>query len=228
MAGNDDRVVGYCRDVGFRGSYLAVDAASGAVVDEGVVAVPEGVCGVENVGLGKIDGDVGVGVGGLVVLQLECGVVGVESVFVFEDGGGERSGGCGWEGVLPVAFDAGGFGEMYAGVLVGEDAGSGLMDPLVAAGVVEVPVGVDELFDGIGVDAGEGFFDVWTGGDDLGIDEQLSVRAGQDGDVSTSAQEDTDVAAEVLNGDLCGCGFLEGASDDLGEQVAWKAGCGGR
>ena len=67
---------------------------------------------------------------------------------------------------------------MLARVLVGEDAGSGLMDPLVAAGVVEVPVGVDELFDGISVDACEGLFDVWTGGDDFGVYEELSVWAG--------------------------------------------------
>jgi hypothetical protein len=61
------------------------------------------------------------------------------------------------------------------------------MDPLVAAGVVEVPVSVDQLLDGIGVDACEGFFDVWTGGDDLRVNEQLSIGAGEDGDISAGA-----------------------------------------
>ena len=178
MAGDDDGFVGHCCDVCLGGADLAVDAASGAVVDEGVVAVPEGVSGVENVGLGEIHGDVGVGVGGLVVLQLECGVVGVESMFVFEDGGGDCAGGRGRKSVLPVAFDARGFGEMDAGILVGEDAGSGLVDPLVAAGVVEVPVSVDELFDGIGVDAGESLFDVWTRCNDFGVYEEFSVGTG--------------------------------------------------
>jgi hypothetical protein len=187
VPGNDDGLIAHCCDICFCGSDLAVDAASGPVVDEGVVAVPESVSGVENVGLKEVHGDIRVGVGRLIVFEHESGVVGVESVFVLEDGGRNCSRRCGWEGVLPVAFDARGFGEMDAGVLVGEDAGSGLMEPLVAAGVVEVPVSVDELFDGIGVDAGEGFFDVGTGGDDLGVYEQLSVGAGEDGDISAGA-----------------------------------------
>ena len=109
-------------------------------------------------------------------------------MFVFEDGGGDRTRRRGWERVAKVAFDARGLGKMFARVLVGKDAGSGLMDPLVAAGVVEVPVGVDQLLDGIGVDACDGLFDIWTGGDDFGIYEQLSIGAGENGDISTSAK----------------------------------------
>ena len=104
------------------------------------------------------------------------------------------------------------------------------MDPLVATGMVEVPVGVDQLLDGIGVDACDGLLDVWTGGDDFGINQQLSVRAGENRDISTSAQKDADVAAKVLNRDFrCG-GFLERSSNDascLGDQVTWsETSCG--
>jgi hypothetical protein len=64
-------------------------------------------------------------------------------VFFFEDGGGNRTCWRGWEGVLPVAFDPRRLGKMFERVLVRQNTDSGIMDPLVAAGVVEVPVSVD-------------------------------------------------------------------------------------
>ena len=133
---------------------------------------------------------------------------------------------------MPVAFDARGRGKMFACVFVSEDAGSGFVDPLVATGVVEVPVGVDQLPDGIGVDACDGLFDVWTSGDDFGVYEQLSIGAGENGDISPSPQKDADVAAKVLNCDFrCG-GFFERSYNDafcLGHQGTWsKASCGYR
>jgi hypothetical protein len=94
------------------------------------------------------------------VLKHQSRVVDVQSVFVFKDGGGDRTRRRGWEGVLPVAFDARGLGKMFTRVLVRKDTGSGFMGPLVAAGVVEMPVGVDQLLDGICVDARESFRDV--------------------------------------------------------------------
>ena len=121
---------------------------------------------------------------------------------------------------------------MFTRVLVRQDTGSGFMDPLVAAGMVEVSVGVDQLFDGICVDAREGFRDVRTCGNDFRIDQQLSVRANENGDISTRTQKDADVAAKVLNRDFrCG-GFFERSYNDafcLGHQVTWsKASCGNR
>ena len=106
-----------------------------------------------------------------------------------EDGGGNRTRRRDREGVLPVAFDARRLGKMFARVLMRQDAGSGFMDPLVAAGVVEVPVRVDQLFDGIRVDAREGLRDVRTCGDDLRIDQELSIRASENGDISTGTQK---------------------------------------
>lgn len=55
--------------------------------------------------------------------------------------------------MLP-AFDACVFGKMLARVPMRQDAGAGLVQPLVATGVIEVPVRVDQLLDGIGIDAG--------------------------------------------------------------------------
>src|SRR5258705_5088595 len=103
---------------------------------------------------------------------------------------------------------------MFARVLVGKDAGSGLMEPLVAASVVEVPVGVNQLPDGIGVDACDGLFDVGTGGDDFGVDDQLSIGTGKNGDISPRAKENTDVAAKILNRDFRRGGFFERSYND--------------
>ena len=82
-----------------------------------------------------------------VVLQHESGVIDVQSVFVFEEGGGNRTRRRRRESVLPVAFDARGLGKMFARVFVRQDAGSCLMQPLVTTGVVEMPVSVDQLFE---------------------------------------------------------------------------------
>ena len=83
-------------------------------------------------------------------------------MFVFKDRGGNRTRRCRWESVPKVAFDARGLGKIFTRVLVRHDTGSGFMDPLVAAGMVEMPVGVDQLFDGICVDSREGFRDGWS------------------------------------------------------------------
>jgi hypothetical protein len=118
---------------------------------------------------------------------------------------------------------------MFTRVLVPQDAGSGFMDPLVAAGVVEMPVGVYQLFDGIRVDAREGFRDVRTCGDDFCIDEQLSVGASENGDVSTSTQKDADVTAKALNRGFRYGDFFERSSNEavrLGDEVFWtKTSC---
>ena len=58
MSGNNDRLAGHLSDVPFCRAYVAVNASSRPVVDKGVIAVPEGVSGVENVGLRKMYGDI--------------------------------------------------------------------------------------------------------------------------------------------------------------------------
>ena len=130
-------------------------------------------------------------------------------MFVFKDGGGNRTRRCGWESVPEVAFDARGLGKMFTRVLVRQYTGSGLMDPLVAAGMVEVPVGVDQLLDGIRVDARESFRDMRTCGNDCRINQQLSVRASENGDIPASTQKNADVAAKILNRDFSCGGFFE-------------------
>jgi hypothetical protein len=90
--------------------------------------------------------------------------------------------------------------------------------PIVAAGVIEVPVRVDELLDGIRIDAGESRRNFRPRGDDLGIDEKLSVRTSKNGDVSTGANQDADIVPKHLHRDL-GCGGTDAAKS------RWLLGC---
>jgi hypothetical protein len=73
---------------------------------------------------------------------------------------------------------------------------------------------------------------VRTCGNDFRIDQQLSVRASENGDISTRTQKNADVAAKVLNRDFrCG-GFFERSYNDafgLSDQVTWsKTSCSDR
>jgi hypothetical protein len=68
--------------------------------------------------------------------------------------------------------------------------------------VVEVPVGVDQVFDRITAEVVDGFEDAGARRGDAGIDKQFAVGACQDGDVATRALDDRDIAAQLveLNG----------------------------
>jgi len=64
MAWNHNRRCANFRKVRFGCANLAIDAASGRVVDKGIVAIPERVSGVQNISLGKVYRDVRIGMGG--------------------------------------------------------------------------------------------------------------------------------------------------------------------
>src|ERR1700730_4754040 len=162
------------RKVRFRRVNLAIDAASGRVVDKRIVAIPERVSGVQDISLGKVYGDVRIGMSGAVVLEGESGAVSANRVLILKNSCGERSGGRGRKSVGP-AFDARVHGKMLARILVSQNACTRLVQPLIAARVIEVPVRVDQLFNWICVDAAESRRDVRARGDDFGIDEKVSV-----------------------------------------------------
>jgi len=159
------------QDVG-RGEH-AGDAAVGGVVDKRVKAVEEKIAGLEDVGVFEVEEDVGVGVGG--------GYVGEGDGFiaVVEGGGfGERDGGAGGFGggfnghfeELDGVF----FREAFVGVFVGDDGGARGREGGVAAGVVEVPVGVDQEFEGVWRDAFEGGQHVFGALGDAAVDHKLA------------------------------------------------------
>src|SRR5580700_1278554 len=106
--------------------------------------------------------------------------------------------------MLP-AFDARDSGKMLARVLLCQDAGSGFVQPFVTSGVIEVPVSVYQLLYGVRINARQRCGNMWTRGDDFSIDEELSVGAGKDGDISACAQKNADIAAKRLNCNFCSC-----------------------
>src|SRR5271154_5452686 len=99
MAGNHNRRCANLRKVRFRCANLAIDAASGRVVDKGILAIPERVPGVKNISLSKVYGDVRIGMSRAVVLEGEGGTVGVNRVLVLKNSCGDSSGGRGRKGI---------------------------------------------------------------------------------------------------------------------------------
>src|SRR5271170_6833781 len=98
---------------------------------------------------------------------------------------------------------------MLTRVFLRQDAGAGFVKPGVATSVIEVPVRIDQLLDGIAVDTGEGFGDVRLRGENFGVHEQLAVGAGEDSDISARAEKNGDVAAQRLDGEFCGGGYFK-------------------
>jgi hypothetical protein len=190
--------------VRFSCTNLTIDAASGRVVDKRILAIPERVSGVQNISLGKVYGNVRIGMSWGVVLEDEGRIVEVNRVLVLKNSRGDGSGGRGRKCVNP-AFHARVHRKTFTGILVSQNACARLVHPIVAAGVIEVPVRVDELLDGVRTDTGESRRNVRPRGDDFGIDEKLSVLASKNGDVSTGAKQDADIAPKHLHRDL-GCG----------------------
>jgi len=154
VARDDDRAVGDGGEIFLGSGDHAVDVASAGVVDEGIEAVEPGVAGVEDVGFGEVDGEVGIGVGGLVVGELEGIFVVGEGTVAVEENGRQGADGCRWDSGVERGHVLAG-GHAVAGILVGPDGGACRVHPFVAVDMVEVPVSIDENLDGLGVDGGE-------------------------------------------------------------------------
>ncbi len=75
------------------------------------------------------------------------------------------------------------------------------MQPLVAVGVVEMPVSVDQLPDRIGTEACESLENARSCGRYTGIDQELPVVAGQHGHIAARALEHTDIATKLVDPD---------------------------
>ena len=76
---------------------------------------------------------------------------------------------------------------MLVGVLMRDDSGSLGVQPCVAVGMVEVPVGVYQVPGRIAAEAVGRLEDSWARCCNSSIDEDLAVAAGQDRDVAAGA-----------------------------------------
>jgi hypothetical protein len=67
--------------------------------------------------------------------------------------------------------------------------------------MIEMPVRVDQVRDGIGAKTGKSFGDLRTRYANTGIDKHFAVGAGQDGDVSAGAFEHADIVSQLVRND---------------------------
>jgi hypothetical protein len=95
---------------------------------------------------------------------------------------------------------------MLAGVLMSQNSRPSGVQPFIPIGVVEVPVSIDKVLDWIG--ANVRFGNLRTSTSKSGIDEELTVAAREDSDISTSTHENAYVPAQPLDGDRGPCGFV--------------------
>jgi hypothetical protein len=106
------------------------------------------------------------------------------------------------------------------------------MQPIVATCVIEVPVSVYQLFDGVRIDARQRCRNTGTSGDDFSVHDELPVRVGKHGNVSARAQKNADVTAKSLDRDLRSGGFFQCVPNEVvtsgKEPSGKKARCGGR
>ena len=107
-------------------------------------------------------------------------------------------------------------GHTLFGVFVGQDGGTCGVKRGVVVGVVEVPVGVDDVFHRSVADAMEGFFELGPRGRNESIDDELAVGSVEDNNVSAGAGEQSEIVRELLRLDGHGAHAGTGGRDWIG------------
>src|SRR5271168_3448278 len=79
------------------------------------------------------------------------------------------------------------------------------MEPLVPAGMIEVPMRVDQMRHRLGAQAGQGPAELWLRNAYSSIDQHLSVRSCQHSNIAARALEDAYIASQVMSRDRRGC-----------------------
>ena len=90
----------------------------------------------------------------------------------------------------------------FSRIFLGDDRRAFVMQPVISIGVIEVPVCVDQVPDRIAADARQRIGDRSARHCNSGINQQLSIRTGEHGDIATGAHQHADVSAQLLDGDL--------------------------
>src|SRR5262252_7529918 len=127
----------------------------------------------ENIGVCKVNRDVAIGMSGPVILQGDTRSIELQSPLFIEDVCGNCRSWRGRKGEVPAIHSSCG-GKAFFRIRVSEDRCTGRVQPLVTISVIEVPVCIDELFDGIGADRGESRGNLRTRTGEACIAQQLS------------------------------------------------------
>src|SRR5262249_52108046 len=99
--------------------------------------------------------------------------------------------------VIPI-FDALDLGEMLAGVLVGDDFRSDRVEPLVSVGMIEVPMGIDQVCHRLDAEIRQGFGELRARHTNSSIDEHFSVSTRQTGNIAPGALEHAHIPAQLI------------------------------
>jgi hypothetical protein len=97
------------------------------------------------------------------------------------------------------------------------------MQPLIAVGMVEVPMRVDQMPDRVGTKACECLCHVLPGYRDARVDQQFALGPGQYRNITAGTLQHGYVAAQRMHCDFCGSRGVSDHVDDtasLGENLA--------
>src|SRR5262245_39101652 len=117
------------------------------------MSVPPGVASVENIGFNKIRRDITIGVGRTVVFELDGGAIEVQRFVGVEDVRWNRARRRWWKSEVPI-FDSCAGGKVFPRIFVSGNGRARGMHPLVAVGVIEMPMRVDQMLDRIVTEIG--------------------------------------------------------------------------
>ena len=225
MTGDDLHVCGNLCQNFFDAIDHAVDTASAVDVDEGESVGDEVVAHVHDVGFGKEDDGVAVGVAGREVQGTDIFAIQVNGDVVIERDDWQGSFGSGLEIHMDrtaVSCAAAGL-EALADVVMCDDRRL-FLEVFVSAGVIPVIVRVDDEADGLVGDAlqrGLNLIGQWSV---LIVDDHDTVLADGGADVSASALEHVDVSRDFRDFDLnlAEVFVLRGRTDGGDEQCGEK------
>jgi hypothetical protein len=161
---------------GRRRKVIPTMPAPGRVIDERIAAVPICVADMNDVRGTKCNGNIAVGMGAAVMFESDQRAIELERMLCCKHLGRNAAGWQGKKIVVPV-LDALYLREILSGVLVRNDLGADRMEPIIAIGAVEVPMGVDQMRGRIGGEIGKRLGGLRARYPDISADEHLAVRS---------------------------------------------------
>ncbi len=120
-------------------------------------------------------------------------------------------------------------GHALLGVFVGKDRGSCGVKRRVVIGMVEVPVGVDDVFERSVAKAIESLFEPGPGGRNESVHDEFAVGAVEDYHASAGAGEHRDIVSKLLRLDRSGIELGAHTREQVGRRrrLLRVARCGG-
>ena len=114
------------------------------MINKGIVRIPPCIGNMENIGMRKVDGDIGIRMGRWVILQVDLYAIEFQDVLVFENNSRKRSPWHRGKGIVPI-HDTNGLHQVRSCFLMTNDRYAFIMYPLIPIGMIEVPMRIDEV-----------------------------------------------------------------------------------